>query len=437
MWLNLDRYPAAEIEEADVSDDPEVPAAVEYGVLYLVSAFPIIIGISVVLILFYNSLHWKFCHFCIFLINSQLHTSSNMPSFMDPQESDHEAFIEVTMNTPKLLLKKESLGSEKQISVDPISRKETNELPIPYPQPQPLTIPKKIFSFSLPNSTTSSPDFSKKNKYCKNQISQLPSPLSSTIHLARHHSVALTNLERLKELHLRRSKSCGEGRASAPPEEFDIWFTPNSTLKDQPAEDNNKFNKDSLFPEAEISSRNDEIYNKKMLEGQNQDEEKFKCGALCLFIPGLGKGIKHIRSGRRQVSGISSVDVGPHVVSRTVSLEKFECGSWTSSAIINDVGDATSNMFFDLPMELIRCSNVNDDTLSPVTTAFVFDKEVKGVLKNTTTITTPRKSHESARHVRFSTSSPTSYPPSPTSCITPQLLLAREDFTTFLEAQSA
>ncbi|KAK4347699.1 hypothetical protein RND71_034038 [Anisodus tanguticus] len=56
MRLNLDRDSAAEIEEADESDDPEVPAAVGYGALYLVSAFPIIIGISVVLILFYSSL---------------------------------------------------------------------------------------------------------------------------------------------------------------------------------------------------------------------------------------------------------------------------------------------------------------------------------------------------------------------------------------------
>lgn len=356
---------------------------------------------------------------------------------MDPQESDYETFIEVTdpfMNKPKLLLNKESLGNEKQISVDPISLKEPNELAIPYSKPKPLNIPKKISSFSLPNSTTSSPDFSKK------QFSQLPSPLSSsTNHLARQHSVALTNLERLREIQLRRSKSCGEGRASAPPEEFDIWFTPNSTIQQVPeaAGDNN--NKLIFFPESEINSRNDEIYDKKKLEGRNQDEEKFKCGALCLFIPGFGKGIKHVKSGRRQVSGVSSSDIGPHVVSRTVSLEKFECGSWTSSAaIINDVGDAASNnMFFDLPMELIRCSNVNDDTFSPVTTGFVFDKEVKGVLKNTTTITTPRKSHESTRHVRFSTSSPTSYPPSPTSCITPRMLTAREDFTTFLEAQSA
>lgn len=380
-----------------------------------------------------------------------------MAPFMDPQESDNETFIEVTnlsdrpiiyiqdpsMSKPKLLLKKESLGSAKQISVDPISLKESNEMAIPHPKSQPLTIPvtpnNKFLSSSLPNSTALSPEFVSKKK--KNQFSQLPSPLSSTNHLARQHShsVALTNLHRLREIHLQRSKSCGEGRASAPPEEFDIWFTPNNSVKHvAAAEDSNKLNNNNSFQESSEGVRTDGTYKGKMLEGRNQ-EEKFKCGALCLFIPGLGKGIKHIRSGRRQESGITvSSEMGHHVVSRTVSLEKFECGSWTSSAaIMNDVGDASNNMFFDLPMELIRCSTVNDDTLSPVTTAFVFDKEVKGVLKNTTTTTTHRKSHESARHVRFSTSSPTSYPPSPTSCITPRILKAREDFTTFLEAQSA
>ncbi|KAJ4841095.1 Ycf3-interacting protein 1, chloroplastic [Turnera subulata] len=54
--LKLDWDSAAEIEEAESSDDTEVPAAVGYGALYLVTAFPVIIGISVVLILFYNSL---------------------------------------------------------------------------------------------------------------------------------------------------------------------------------------------------------------------------------------------------------------------------------------------------------------------------------------------------------------------------------------------
>lgn len=54
--LNIDWDSAAEIEEDDNSDETEVPAAVGYGALYLVTAFPVIIGISVVLILFYNSL---------------------------------------------------------------------------------------------------------------------------------------------------------------------------------------------------------------------------------------------------------------------------------------------------------------------------------------------------------------------------------------------
>ncbi|KMT14759.1 hypothetical protein BVRB_4g075250 [Beta vulgaris subsp. vulgaris] len=54
--LNVDWDSAAEIEAADTTDDTEVPKAVGYGALYLVTAFPVIIGISVVLILFYNSL---------------------------------------------------------------------------------------------------------------------------------------------------------------------------------------------------------------------------------------------------------------------------------------------------------------------------------------------------------------------------------------------
>ncbi|GFQ00815.1 hypothetical protein PHJA_002225400 [Phtheirospermum japonicum] len=53
--LNLDWDSAAEIGDAE-ADDVEVPSALGYGALYLVTAFPVIIGISVVLILFYNSL---------------------------------------------------------------------------------------------------------------------------------------------------------------------------------------------------------------------------------------------------------------------------------------------------------------------------------------------------------------------------------------------
>lgn len=54
--LNIDWDSAADIEDSDDINDSEVPAAVGYGALYLVTAFPVIIGISVVLILFYNSL---------------------------------------------------------------------------------------------------------------------------------------------------------------------------------------------------------------------------------------------------------------------------------------------------------------------------------------------------------------------------------------------
>ncbi|KAI3781483.1 hypothetical protein L2E82_11498 [Cichorium intybus] len=54
--LNIDWDTAAEIEEEEGSDESDVPSAVGYGALYLVTAFPVIIGVSVVLILFYNSL---------------------------------------------------------------------------------------------------------------------------------------------------------------------------------------------------------------------------------------------------------------------------------------------------------------------------------------------------------------------------------------------
>ncbi|XP_074268935.1 ycf3-interacting protein 1, chloroplastic [Silene latifolia] len=54
--LKVDWDSAAEIEEEDTTNDTEVPKVLGYGALYLVTAFPVIIGISVVLILFYNSL---------------------------------------------------------------------------------------------------------------------------------------------------------------------------------------------------------------------------------------------------------------------------------------------------------------------------------------------------------------------------------------------
>lgn len=54
--LNLDWDSAADIEEEDDEDEVEVPPVLGYGALYLVTALPVLIGVSVVLILFYNSL---------------------------------------------------------------------------------------------------------------------------------------------------------------------------------------------------------------------------------------------------------------------------------------------------------------------------------------------------------------------------------------------
>ncbi|GMJ08677.1 hypothetical protein HRI_004536900 [Hibiscus trionum] len=129
----------------------------------------------------------------------------------------------------------------------------------------------------------------------------------------------------------------------------------------------------------------------------------FKCGALCLFLPGFGKG-KPVRPRMRE-----TIDTENNVISRTVSLEKFECGSWASSSFIpdhgiDDDGDSAMNLFFDLPLELIK--NLGDDADVPVSSAFVFDnKDMKGFFKKGSTPTgaTGRKSYESDRHVRFST----------------------------------
>ncbi|KAL5732062.1 Ycf3-interacting protein 1 [Ranunculus cassubicifolius] len=54
--LNIDWDTAAEIDDADIIDKQDVPSIVGFGALYLVTALPVIIGVSVVLILFYNSL---------------------------------------------------------------------------------------------------------------------------------------------------------------------------------------------------------------------------------------------------------------------------------------------------------------------------------------------------------------------------------------------
>ncbi|KZV24308.1 hypothetical protein F511_01790 [Dorcoceras hygrometricum] len=341
--------------------------------------------------------------------------------------------------------KREGTQNEKQISVDPVSIK-------PATWEGKGRISSKFLSFSLPNSVTSSPlkQLHQKKKKAKRKDGNVTSPLS------RQHSVALTNLERLRERHLRRSKSCGEGRTSQPSVDFDLL---SRAIKV------NTFQEIERRPPEYCPTNNHHMYhgvapkNSELVPGDQDD--RVKCGALCLFLPGFGKNAKPVRS-RKDIPHME-VNEGHVVVSQRVSLEKFECGSWRSSAIImnnEDDGDSASSMFFDLPMELIRCSNFNDAEL-PITTGFVFDKNTttttsnntgrKGGIKNSSTInnavnsSAPSASRllhseslsNSCRHVQFSATSPTLYPASPISCITPRLRKAREEFNAFLEAQNA
>jgi hypothetical protein len=207
------------------------------------------------------------------------------------------------------------------------------------------------------------------------------------------------------QIQLQRSKSCGEGRASAPSGELITLkqAKPNATYR------SDKNNMDSF-------------------------EKGFKCGLLCLFFPGLRKVMKPEMAKKEEAMMIENI------ISRSVSLEKFECGSWASSAICcgSDEGGDSKHLYFDLPLELIRCSNVtHDDANSPVKAAFVFDNKVcKGILKHcsSTKAATTKKSDESTgvgRHARFSTSCPDS----PVLCVSPRLLKAREEFNAFLKAQ--
>ncbi|CAN0911773.1 hypothetical protein LINGRAHAP2_LOCUS27043 [Linum grandiflorum] len=201
------------------------------------------------------------------------------------------------------------------------------------------------------------------------------------------------------ETHLRRSKSCAEGRSSGVDELY-VWF------------------KNPDKPDAKSSSSGTK---------KRKEEEEFKCGVLCLYLPGFGGGkVKPVTERKEEV-----------IISRTMSLEKFECGSWASSGIINgEVEDSSTRFYYDLLMEMIRLGGNEMD--SPVTAGFVFENDRKGVLKKQNGSTTPnRKSSEessSARQVWFSRSA--SNPSSPAMCITPRLRKAREEFNAFLEAEA-
>lgn len=288
----------------------------------------------------------------------------------------------------------ESLQKEKQIVVDSLS-----SLQVSTP---------KFTSLSLPNSANSSPLLTSKRKPKGKAIESRSQ--DSNLTLKQQHT--------LQEFILRKSKSCGEGRASLSPfDEFDHWL-----IKPNTAE-HDKNNHESFFINETIKESHTSDN-----ELETIADEGFKCRALCMYLPGFGKA----KSVKPKKEGLEMEGT----ISRTISLEKFECGSWSSSKLFNDIETDHTSSYFDLPLELI-IGNSTNDVHSPITSAFVFEKNLKGVLKNGSSKPHGRKSDTSPHQVRFSMSSSTSrYPLSPVSCNTPSLINAKEDFNAFLEANS-
>ncbi|XXG46899.1 hypothetical protein AAC387_Pa02g1627 [Persea americana] len=268
----------------------------------------------------------------------------------------------------------------------------------------PKLLLQRFISFSLPSSAISSP--TKSLKPSRNQCH--PSlPINS---LSRHQSEDLSLLVQHRRDHMRRSKSCGDGRVSAPSDEVDLYVR--------------KFNN------LPLGENGDRDWSEHGSEFTSKNSDSSKCGALCLFLPGFtGKG-KQVKSKIRYNSGDHQPGAENAVISRTVSLEKFECGSWSSSGILTDDEDGSTQLYFDLPLELIKTSA--NDAFSLLTAASVFESNhhPKSVLKKNPST---KQSHESARHVRFLVSSSTSCSSSPRSCITPRLHKAREEFNAYLE----
>ncbi|XVF15137.1 hypothetical protein REPUB_Repub09cG0123500 [Reevesia pubescens] len=377
------------------------------------------------------------------LISKVVPTTNNIARELDEIYKNLHELDFISIEVPKTLEKRESLQKEKQISVDPISLRESSmgEIsfnmmlpPINAPQadtdvplPPPLLPAKhKFLSCSLPNSATPSPRFGSilSRKNLRNESQASPRQVDKLVN--KHSSSAQYHQSLLKNNQIWRSKSCGDGRTT---EELDDLWLYDATALQYKNKDHGRGH-GSLISNANV--KNDG--HRKSSRNMDGNEVEFKCSALCLFLPGFSKAkpVRPRKAGEMLMEN--------NVISRTVSLEKFECGSWASSNIIadHDEDGDSMNLYFDLPLELIK--NFGNDAHLPVSTAFVFDnKDIKGVLKNGSTPTraTGRKSHESSRHVRFSTSSPTSYPASPASCISPRLRKARDDFNAFLEAQGA
>ncbi|CAA7020920.1 unnamed protein product [Microthlaspi erraticum] len=399
--------------------------------------------------------------------------ATDVLSFRDDssQEDWHDFEVLGRGDEPKILIKKTSMqsDSERRISVDPksllsrsnesfdmiISRpRDIDDDDVAFSSFQTLDhqIKTKFMSCSVPNSAATSPRHSTSLNW-KNRTTEQVLDLM----LVQDAAAAF-----------RRSKSCGEGRAFTPSLDFDMLLHKSRNAQHPQHHNNNHHHQhgfsssnskslshkssgnNSFFSKTESNKSNINTANSKSI---NSFEDGFKCSALCLYLPGFSKG-KPVRSSRKGDSSFTRTTTmtSTHSMARTASirdttvlsarasLERFECGSWTSSAMIYDDNADLGGHFFDLPSELIKGGPGGNDQDDPVSAAFVFDKEpnlekeIKGVLK--TSGSKSRRSMESPRHVRFSTSSPVSFPTSPSHSITPRLLQATEDFSSFLEAQT-
>ncbi|CAM0910216.1 unnamed protein product [Alopecurus aequalis] len=340
-----------------------------------------------------------------------------------------------------------SMDNERQIPVDPVSLRQLGmvadpDSPLSAPSvftelvahSSPLLPPLRRPTFvgaSVPCSASSSPVHSAEAKREEPSLATVTAMRS----LARQHSAALAHYvtsPSAAPTTLSRSASRAEGRSMAP--------------------------HDDEYPHDESDA---------------DAEQSFKCGVLCMFIPGFTKKKPGSPSAATVVSSIQRQQSGARrrsSVSRMASMERFECGSWSPPPQPTSASVVAPHEDTDFAMEVPKISCA-DDTDLPVKMAFVFDGEARGVLKKSASESrlpesaapvkmtfvfdgepkgilkksasaslrpdsAPRMSSASQRHVRFSTAAPpASCPTSP--CITPRLAMARAEFNAFLEAQSA
>ncbi|XP_072957360.1 uncharacterized protein [Typha angustifolia] len=308
----------------------------------------------------------------------------------------------------QILVEHLSLNQLEELEDHPLSVPDVfTEVVMHSPTLPPLRTPKFISS-SLPCSTVSSPQCSSAMMRSFKQWDD-PPPLAqpSLDSLALKHSAALSRFALEQAVSLSSSKSCRDGRSYAPADDFD--FLPR---------------KPSIYRSGTGGGSHSTNGSPKKIH-----EEKFKCGALCLHLPSFSK-----KKPIQVTTNKSEHGIRASSVSTAISLEKFECGLWSSDILRDNVEtDEARRSYFDMPSELTKSRMSSTD--SPVKTAFIFDNDRKGVLKKSPSYKSPELSN---RRVRFSTSSPLSYPSSPSSaCISPTLRKAREEFNAFLEAQSA